>query len=55
MSITKYVFNVVQTNSWEVEIEAETENDAINQFNDYLVEDFGEPHNSVLDWEVFNA
>ena len=51
----KFVFNIVQHNSWELEIEAEDEDAARAEFDEYIVEDFGDPQNSSLEYEVMEC
>ena len=54
MSITMR-FEITQTNHFEVEIEAESEELAMAEYKEMLVEDFGEPISSRLDTTVVGA
>jgi hypothetical protein len=48
----RYQFYITQTNDYEVIIEADNEEEAIKIFDDYIVDDFGEPVTSRIDWQV---
>lgn len=52
--MTKYKFMITQTNEYEVFIEAPTVFDAIEEYNQLMTDDFGEPVSSRLDYEVIN-
>lgn len=47
-----YKFLITQTNEFEVTIEADNEDLALAEYNEMLTDDFGEPVNSCLDYEV---
>ncbi len=53
--MSTYTFEIVQTNHFEVEIEAENEDLAIAQYDEMMTEDFGEPISSRLDTQVVGA
>lgn len=53
--MSTYTFEIVQTNHFEVEIEAESEELALAEYMEMLVEDFGEPVSSRLDAQVVGA
>ena len=50
--MNKYKFYITQTNEYEVVIEAPTVFAAIEEYNELLTDDFGEPVASRLDYEV---
>lgn len=48
----KYKFEITQTNTYEVTIEAEDEEQALAEYNSLIVEDFGAPVDSRLEYEI---
>lgn len=48
----KYTFYITQTNEFEVTIEADSEEAADKIFDDYIVDDFGEPVASKIDYHI---
>lgn len=49
----KYKFLIEQVHEYECVIEADSEQDAIEIFNgDYIIDDFGDPINSRIEWEI---
>lgn len=53
--MSTYTFEIVQTNHFEVEIEAESEELALAEYKEMMTEDFGEPISSRLDTTVVGA
>ena len=53
--MSTYTFEIVQTNHFEVEIEAESEELAIAKYEKMMTEDFGEPISSRLDTQVIQS
>jgi hypothetical protein len=52
----QYKFYITQTNHFELLIQAKSEEEAITFFNeDYITEDFGNPVNSDIRWDVFDV
>lgn len=52
----KFKFIIEQINEYEVFIEAESETQAIEFFDeDYTIEEFGEPISSRIEWEAFEC
>lgn len=50
--MSKYSFDIVQTNRYEVIIEADSEEQALEFFGDYITDDFGDPYDSHLEYVV---
>ena len=46
--MAKFIYHIVQTNQFEVEIEAADEDAAQKIFDEYLTEDFGDPVDSSM-------
>lgn len=53
--MSTYTFEITQTNQFEVNIQANSEEEAIAQYNEMMTEDFGEPVSSRLDTQVVSA
>jgi hypothetical protein len=46
--MAKFTYQIVQTNEFEVEIEAANEEEAEKIFEEYITDDFGDPTSSVM-------
>jgi len=50
--VPKYTFEIEQTNKFLVVIEADNAGAAVKEFDEYIVDDFGDPETSVISWFV---
>ena len=50
--MAKYTFEIEQVNNFVVVIEAENAGAAVKEFDEYIVDDFGDPETSILKWFV---
>lgn len=53
MATKKFTLEVKQVREWEVEVEAASEDEAWEVFNSYIVDDFGTPRNTHLEYQDF--
>ena len=50
--VAKYTFEIEQTNNFLVVIEADNAGAAVKEFDEYIVDDFGDPETSIIKWFV---